>query len=129
MRLKGERPTSASAGGIKRTPPSPASSGATSGSLRRTGATKTASLPARAPSSSATIASARATSGAASLRLPSPPPFREYPDRIELTNKNELSCKILGDMGATLRIELANGVIVHMPKQRLAEVNGKALPR
>lgn len=114
MRLRGERATSVTTASLNNRNMVPARLASS------TGTTRIASPP----------HSPEPTPGPRpSQPLPPPPVFREYLDSVVLTNSSPLSCNILGDLGSALRIELSNGVIVHMPKSRIAQVNGKALAK
>jgi hypothetical protein len=124
MRLRGERATSATTASLNSKNVPPIASKATPRSALSAGAAKIAAGPA---TSSPPGRISPAPAPRPTQPLPPPPVFREYPDSIVLTNSSPLSCKILGDLGSALRIELSNGVVVHMPKSRIAQVNGKAL--
>jgi hypothetical protein len=128
LKMKGEQVTSASAAAIKKVEKSTAPPKPTPALSGRTTTTKIASRPSTsalagptplppAPLPPAPLATPRP--------LPPAPSFREFPDTVVLVNRESLSCKILSDMGAALRLELSTGVTVHIPKQRISQVNGK----
>ncbi len=57
--------------------------------------------------------------------LPVPTPDI-YTDTVVLVGGKPLACRILADVGTALRVELASGVIVHLPKQRIIGTTRKA---
>jgi len=137
LRLRGERATSATTASLNNKNVPPIASKATPRFASPTSATPIAArLAAASPPGRISPTPSRASASPSPAPtptspppqpLPPPPAFREYPDSVVLTNNSPLSCNILGDLGSALRIELSNGVVVHMPKSRIAQVNGKAL--
>lgn len=90
-------------------------------------ATRTEDMPTSTPHSKPASAIFR-TAWVPPPEFSSPPP-REYPDMVILTNGSKLPCQVLSQTETALRLELSNGVIVQMPKQRIAQINGKAPSR
>ena len=132
LRQTGGQTTSGATVAIQKTSAGTVGPLPTSGSVQRTPASKKTFLPKNTRASTATLPPAPipfATMTTSPASQPPSPSFREYPDTVVLTNGSSLPCRILGEAGQALRIELSNGVIVHMPNHRIAEVNGKTLPR
>ncbi|MBM3334768.1 hypothetical protein FJY63_08910 [Candidatus Sumerlaeota bacterium] len=48
------------------------------------------------------------------------PTFRRYPDTLVLVGGTRLSCKILGETDAGLRVELSSGIVIDLPSRRIA---------
>ncbi|MCX8037535.1 MAG: hypothetical protein N3D11_10915 [Candidatus Sumerlaeia bacterium] len=62
---------------------------------------------------------------------PPPPPAptpNPYPDLVVLVGDKPLACRIVGDVGGSLRVELPNGAVVHLPKQRIMNARKAAAP-
>lgn len=155
MRLKGERPTTGPLFNVARmtkagNPAAALGAERTSASLDRGDTSKTLSsaslltvrsgaLPPKstggvplAPTRADVVRNQAAASPApaAPLSFPKPSPplptFREYPDTVVLIGGQALPCRILADVGTALRVELDNGAIVHLPKQRILRSKQKA---
>ncbi len=59
--------------------------------------------------------------------VPTPAP-NPYPDEVVLVGGKPLACRIIGDVGGSLRVELPNGAVVHLPRARIMSARKAAAP-